>query len=111
MENKQIRITTGDILRTIRETRNISIRAVSKASGISELTIQKIEKDMSKGAIDTLTKLCAFYEISMDDLTFWTTKEQENDLDKAKDILYKLFINSISKRIEKKVANSQDSSD
>lgn len=106
-KNEQVRITVGDILRTIRETRNISIRAVSRASGVSELTIQKIERNMSNGSIDTLIKLCAFYEIGMEDLTFWATEEQDNNVNKAKDMLYRLFVNSISKRVEKKITDFQ----
>ena len=98
----EAKITVGDILKTVRETRNISIRAVSKATDISELAIQKIEKNASGGSVETIFKLCTFYEISMDDLLFWTTEESNTDIQKAKDILYDLLIKSVNKRAKKK---------
>lgn len=101
--SRYARLTPGDILRTIRETRNIPIRVVSEASGVSGIAIQKIENNQSGGSIDTFIKLCEFYEIRIEDLVFWNTTEANNDVDKAKDILYKMLINAVSKRVEAKL--------
>lgn len=97
---ERTKLTSGDILRTIRETRNISIRAVSKATNLSELAIQKIEKNASGGSLETFVKLCTFYDISMDDLLFWNTEESNTNIQKAKELLYNLLIKSVEKRIK-----------
>lgn len=109
-KSKEIRLTAGDILRSIRETRNIPIRAVSKAIKVSELAIQKIERNQSGGSIDTFIKLCAFYEIRIEDLIFWTTEESSTDVEKAKDILYKMLISAVAKRAEGKLRELQEKS-
>ena len=101
IENKsaEAKLTIGDLLRIIREILNISIRAASKETGISELAIQKIEKNTSAGSWGTFYKLCNLYEISMDDLLFWSTEESSTNEERAKDVLYSLLMKSAEKRL------------
>ena len=108
---KQNRLTAGDILRSIRETRNIPIKVVAETIGVSALAIQKIERNTSSGSFNTLNKLCNFYEISMEDLAFWTTEESNTDIAKAKDLLYKMLINAVYKRAEKNLSGEHDNTD
>lgn len=100
-------LKVGFVLKLIREARNLSISDVSAGSGLSQLSISRIERNESNGSLDSFKKLCEFYGISLEDIIFWTTSEPLEDVDRAKDMLYDLLIDSIAKRIEDELKSNQ----
>lgn len=54
------------IFRLLRTFKGVKIRDVSKAVGLTELTIQNIEAGKSKPQLSSLIKLLEYYEISFE---------------------------------------------
>lgn len=100
-------LKVGFVLRLIREARNLSVQDVSKKSGLSALSISRIERNESNGSLESFKKLCETYGISLEDIIFWTTSEPAEDVDRAKDMLYDLLIDSLAKRIEDELETDQ----
>lgn len=74
-------IRIGRILKLIRIMKNQTIRNVSKNTGLSELTIQKLENGQTNNpAIGTITKIAKFYEVPIDKLfqiLYWNEEGKE----------------------------------
>jgi transcriptional regulator with XRE-family HTH domain len=60
--------TLGDMLRTLREERNLKQREAAEALGVSNKILSSYERGISQPPIGMLKKICAFYGVSSDKL-------------------------------------------
>lgn len=61
--------------REARENKQLSVRQVSRVTGIPETTIRRNEKDSAKTKFSNAIKLCNLYGISLAHI--WTGKEED----------------------------------
>lgn len=55
---------TGEVLRSVRKERGLSLRAVEAGAGVTYSNLCRIEHGSKEMTISTLRKLCEFYDIS-----------------------------------------------
>ncbi|MGI9822840.1 XRE family transcriptional regulator [Agromyces sp. Marseille-Q5079] len=68
MEQRDELAGIGERLRAIRESRGMTLRAVSEASGISTSTLSRLESGSRRAQLDLLMPLARLYRLPLDDL-------------------------------------------
>ncbi|WP_203581181.1 helix-turn-helix domain-containing protein [Microbacterium hibisci] len=68
MEHRDELAGIGKRLRAIRESRGMTLRAVSEASGISTSTLSRLESGARRAQLDLLLPLARLYRLPLDDL-------------------------------------------
>lgn len=68
MSNKEQNIKYGQKLKIARESLGLTQEKVAEYLGLGPRYISDIERDKTKGSIDTLVKLCNIYNITPNDL-------------------------------------------
>ncbi len=58
------KILIGKVLKEIRHSLGLTQEEVSEALGLAPRYISDLERDKTKGSLDTLVKLCNFYHIT-----------------------------------------------
>ena len=64
LENKKSQIKIGDILRRTRKSLGYTQEEVAEMLDLASRYISDIERDKTKGSVDTLVKLCNIYHIT-----------------------------------------------
>ncbi len=64
LENKKSQIKIGDLLRRTRKSLGYTQEEVAEMLDLASRYISDIERDKTKGSIDTLVKLCNIYHIT-----------------------------------------------
>lgn len=64
LENKKSQIRIGDILRRTRKSLGYTQEEVAEMLDLASRYISDIERDKTKGSVDTLVKLCNIYHIT-----------------------------------------------
>ena len=62
--NKDEKILIGKTLKDIRKSLDLTQEYVSEELGLAPRYISDIERDKTKGSIDTLVKLCNLYRVT-----------------------------------------------
>lgn len=68
MNNNDIAIQYGNILRKYRKKNNLTLENVSEISGLAPRYISQIERGELKGSINTLLTFCNTYKITPNDI-------------------------------------------
>ncbi|ANJ26102.1 helix-turn-helix domain-containing protein [Agromyces aureus] len=68
MEQRDELAGIGERLRAIRESRGLTLKAVSEASGISTSTLSRLESGSRRAQLDLLLPLARLYRLPLDDL-------------------------------------------
>lgn len=64
LENKKSQIRIGDLLRRTRKSLGYTQEEVAEMLDLATRYISDIERDKTKGSVDTLVKLCNIYHIT-----------------------------------------------
>src|SRR4030042_3797028 len=56
----------GEKLRTVRERKGLTMRAVAKSAGVSESLVSQIERNLISPSIDTLLALAAVLDVDLE---------------------------------------------
>lgn len=64
LENKKSQIKIGDLLRRTRKSLGYTQEEVAEMLDLASRYISDIERDKTKGSVDTLVKLCNIYHIT-----------------------------------------------
>lgn len=64
LENKKSQIRIGDLLRRTRKSLGYTQEEVAEMLDLTSRYISDIERDKTKGSVDTLVKLCNIYHIT-----------------------------------------------
>lgn len=64
LENKKSQIRIGDLLRRTRKSLGYTQEEVAEMLDLASRYISDIERDKTKGSVDTLVKLCNIYHIT-----------------------------------------------
>ncbi len=64
IEKKKVNIKIGDILRKTRKSLGYTQEEVAEMLDLASRYISDIERDKTKGSVDTLVKLCNIYHIT-----------------------------------------------
>lgn len=59
------KITIGETLKNIRHSLGLTQEQVSEQLGLTPRYISDIERDKTKGSLDTLVKLCNIYQVAL----------------------------------------------
>lgn len=63
---KRVQVRFGEKLRTVREQKGLTLKAVAKAAGVSESLVSQIERNHVSPAIDTLLSLADVLDINLE---------------------------------------------
>ncbi len=64
MDNKKVNIKIGELLKRTRKSLGYTQEEVAEMLDLASRYISDIERDKTKGSIDTLVKLCNIYHIT-----------------------------------------------
>ena len=69
----------GILFETLRYERKLSRETVSEIVGISDKTLQNIERGKTEPRLETVARLCDLYHISFDELKRFYTRDSVMD--------------------------------